>query len=474
MKRLALIIGLSVVPLLGAEESGAPRLDLEAMSELDEAEVLDDRTAPPAPDFGDRALSASRQFGVTGGTPAQRASLVLLADDVRRRFHRLLDEPEGEPQMAIEIILHGEVGGEPRARPLAFELRETRDTFMLRMHVDLAHGIDQDRLETGLRIALIYERSLSAIEPGDLNAPLRAPLWLVVGLREADAWQRGEAERRLYEGVFRHGGDFSMDDLFSIRESAYWRLDGVSRAMFQVHSGALVMALLEQPGGRENFREFCTEVARFEGETPILLRQYFPDLNLSENSLRKWWALTLAKLSEAPLTEVLGVRETERALDEALHLRVRDADGALQVLALDDLAGNEALEDRDPAARFALVRPVQDTLNRLSYRCFPSYRPLLRDYQEILVRWARGGFDADLAVEIDELAAFRGRMHERALRARDYLDFTEISRAAELSGSFDDFIRLKEEIERQPRTRRDDPVSNYLDTFQRSYEARER
>lgn len=459
-----------------AEEPGATTNEADTPSNLDRAEVAEptEKKPEPALDFGNHASSSTGQFFVYGGNPAQRAALVRMAEDIQQRFHQLLSEKiKNDPDVPIHIILHGKVGDPPRARPIAFELLETPETYLLRMHLDLSRGIDQARLDPGLRSALLYVRALDQTAPGSLQAALQAPWWLVIGLQEADAWQRGKADRELYEGVFQQGAEYAMDDLFALRESDFWKLNGFSRALFRVHSGALVMALLEQKNGRENFRTLCSEIARYQGETPILLRQHFPQLNLSEHSLRKWWALTLAKLSDAPLTEVMNVLETEKILSQALQLRVREENDTIKTLAFGELVERDDINEQTPRERFAMVRPVQDRLNRLSYRCFPSYRPLLLDYQKILQHWAQHGLDKKTRAQLDELAATRQRMHDLALRARDYLDYIEISRANDLSGSFHDFIELKktlDQTEKIDQPRHDDPISNYLKAFEHAYE----
>jgi hypothetical protein len=315
---------------------------------------------------------------------------------------------------------------------------------------------------------LLGERSLRGAKPGEFKDPLVVRPWLVEGLAEAAKWRAGRADRRIYEGVFRRGGGFSMDELFELPERNFNQLDGASRLAFRALSGALVMALLEQPEGRGAFRSFCGEAARFSGEMPVLLRKHFPDLNLSERSLAKWWALTLAKLVQPKLSEVLPIRETELGLEEALQFHSRDDAGNAVNRGVDDwksVAGLTGVE------REEAVRPAGDSLNRLSYRCFPSYRPLILEYQEILRDLVTGEHE-DLESRLAELAEQRGTRVARALRARDYMDYFEISRARDLSGEFDDYLRLKKELELRPRPQRHDRISDRLDTMQKAYKAR--
>ena len=226
------------------------------------------------------------------------------------------------------------------------------------------------------------------------------------------------------------------------------------------------MALLKQPQAEGAFAEFCAEVPMFAGETPILMRQFFPELSLSEKSLSKWWDLMLAALSEAQVTEVLGVLETDKALDQALLLYFRDEEGFAKRVRLEDWTG----EDPElKGVRYTAVRPAQDALSRLSYRCFPSFRPLLKDYQDLLMVWAEEGRTERMAQEFYDLRAMRFLLVERATRGRDFLDFIEIRDATELSGNFDDFVRLKEELKEKPRAERDDPVSGYLDVIDEAF-----
>src|SRR5690606_9776930 len=122
-----------------------------------------------------------------------------------------------------------------------------------------------------------------------------------------------------------------LDELFAVSENAFDKLDGATRAAFRVSSGALVMALLEQPQGTDGFRGFLTDVAAYQGETPVLLRKHFPALNLSETSLSKWWALQLAKMGGLNLaTDILTISQTESALADALKLNFRTPEGIIQ------------------------------------------------------------------------------------------------------------------------------------------------
>jgi hypothetical protein len=281
----------------------------------------------------------------------------------------------------------------------------------------------------------------------------------VDGLREATAWRLNQSDRRLYEALFKTGGLFKLDDVFAVTSPDHEEMDAAMRAAFRVSSGALVMALLQQPQGKEGFRAFLTDVASFEGEMPSLLREHFPELNLSETSLSKWWALQLARIGGQNLsTDVLTVSRTEAALEESLRLNFRTPEGIIQQKELS--AWPEVVGLPEPE-RINAVRSAEDALVRLSIRCFPSYRPVLAEYQIVLSSIAKNRTQ-DVDAQLTALAERRATMAAKARHAGDYLDWFEITRARETSGVFDDYMRLKERLKSNPHRRTDD-LSKYLD-----------
>ena len=433
-------------------------VDVEPM----EAEPVAVDPAAPARTFGEVASSESGQFRVRGGDGALRASVAMLADRTRDDFLRLTGEHESNPDfdVPIYISLIGSPGEASPPRTISKSITYNDGKYQLRIHIHIGRGLDNARFEHAITSALVYERSLANHTENDAETPLLVGPWLVEGLREANQWRTGTSNRRLYEALFRSGGLFKLDELFTMTEAAHESLDGATRAAFQVSSGALVMALLEQPDGRGAFRNLLGEVAKFAGEMPALLRLHFPDLNLSENSLAKWWALQLANKGTARLTESLNVFESEANLEDALQLRFRDQDGEMREIPVTQWAD---LAELDEADRTDAVRMAEDALVRLSYRCFPTFRPLLVSYLSILNQIAHHPGRGDtITRQLGELAETRANMIDMADRARDYMDWFEITRARETSGAFDDYLRLKAQLSEAPASTRQDPVSDTL------------
>ena len=117
-----------------------------------------------------------------------------------------------------------------------------------------------------------------------------------------------------------------------------------------------------------------------------------------------------------------------------------------------------AMEEVD---RIEAVRLAQDDLLRLSFRSFPSYRVLLLQYQALLSDLAKGN-TKDMVKSLAALGGTRATMVAKAERARDFMDWFEITRARETSCAFDDYLNLKAWLKSRPNPRKDG-MSGYLD-----------
>lgn len=412
----------------------------------------------PAEAAQDVVFSKSRQFRVSGGDSLSRGTMALLAEEAKDELLALSGEKE-EWKISVGIVLHGKQGDPLPPRTVSMKLIEVGSARELRVDAHLSRGIDHERFKRAVTAALLYERSLRNLPAGESEQDLFVPPWLSDGLREATAWRLNQSDRRLYGALFKHGGLFKLEDLFAMGNQAFEDMDGATRAAFRVSSGALVMALLEQPQGKEGFRAFLGEIAAYQGEMPGLLRKHFPELNLSETSLSKWWALQLAnKGGLNQLVDIYSISQTETALGEALRLSFRSPEG---ILLQKELTAWPELASLQEAERAEAVRPAEDALVRLSYRCFPSYRPLLSEYQLVLSAIAKNK-TKDVPEKLAKLSETRGTMIGRATRARDYLDWFELSTARNTSGAFEDYLRLKERL-KSPVATRHDHLSEYLD-----------
>lgn len=409
--------------------------------------------------------SSSEQFRVSGADPKLRATIAFLAENAKGDFLALTKEKD-QWKVPISIMLHGQQGDAIPRRSIVIDLQWGEDGFKLNLHAHLAQGIDHTRMRSAILATLVYEKSLRTIKPGPLDERLLVRPWLVEGLAEMIEWRRGNYDRRLYQSIFQAGGLYQLEELLDLSQKEFDESDSAMRTAFRVSSCGLMMALLEQPDGVQAFSSFMNEAAQFGGDMPLLLRKHFPSLNLSQKSLEKWWTLQLANQARNSLSEVMNIAETENALAQALKLRFRDENG----IARDrDISAWQELAALDEGARLISVRHAEESLVRLSYRCFPSYRKLLSDYQALLRAMVQPKPKTDIAAKLRELEEARLLMSQRGKRAVDYLDWFEITRARETSGVFDDYMKLKKRLD-QGLLQHQDHLSKYLDRADKIYQ----
>ncbi len=423
------------------------------------------------------AKSRSKQFRISGGNEMGRGLCVILTESAKQEFLRLLEQGD-DWKIPISVILHGEPGDKAPASTFVTRLKVVEGVYLLQLHMHLAKGLRVEDFKQAVTEMLLYERSLRTLPLLEDTMTLSVPPWLSVGLREATAWRMQQSDRRLYAAMFKQDGAYKVEDLLTVTRGEHLKMDEASRVAFRVSAGALVMALLEQPQGREAFRKFLDEAAAFEGEMSLLLQRHFPELNLSPNSLAKWWALQLANQGGLKLlTDVMTVVETEELLATALFLELPAPAGdgvggapplGSQRVGLDQW---QRLEDLEEDERQAAVKPAQAALVHLSYRCFPAYRPLLVEYQKQLIRLSQGEGEAVLE-SLKQLEQARIIMKAKAERGRDYLDWFEITRARKTSGVFDDYLRLKKELGKRE-SDREDGMSLYLDRMDKLFDRSE-
>jgi hypothetical protein len=86
---------------------------------------------------------------------------------------------------------------------------------------------------------------------------------------------------------------------------------------------------------------------------------------------------------------------------------------------------------------------------------------LLLEYQSLLSDFAKGD-TGSMTESLQALKETRATMVAKAERARDFMDWFEITRARETSGAFDDYLSLKARLKSRPNTRTDS-LSKYLD-----------
>lgn len=176
--------------------------------------------------------------------------------------------------------------------------------------------------------------------------------------------------------------------------------------------------------------------------------------------------LQVAAMSERKLTEAMTVPETEERLKKVLELHFKDSKGKPFRLGISSWRKVAELETKEE--RLLSVQPANDLLVHLSFRCFPTYRPVIAAYLKVLsdlVDQNTEGIE-DLLVK---LTTFRVAETARHTKLVDLLDWYHLSSVKEESGEFDEYLKMKENLRSRKETHHD-PLNRYLDRVQKIFD----
>ena len=423
--------------------------------------------------------SSSQKVIVKGKDRRIRSRILSIAVDIQEELYELLEIPVTSQEHDIQILLYGEIGDQPPARLYnkGFSLIGGKTIITLDIH--LALGVNKILLQEHITELLAYEIGLRGKQLQDEELQLKLQPWLASGLVEALRWKSDKADRQLYRRLFQHQEVYPITDLLS--EEVIDNDEAFLGQSFRVSSGALVMALLNQPTGKPSMVSFIQEAPTFDGEQSVLISKHFPETTLSQNSLSKWWALQLATMSDRPAERLYTITETATALDDVLRIEFTDRKDEKHVFE-----PSEYLQIKELSKGVTLIG-VGNKVNELAIlqsRSFPSYRPLIEGYQQVLLKCVQSNKkkksfwnfftkkeseELDVAEMISRLEDERSIIDITGERVTDYLNWYELENVSSSSGNFGDYLKLKRDLDAAPQTD-GGPIASYLDDVQRLYE----
>ena len=412
-----------------------------------------------------RSSSIDGRLTILGGSSSLRVAMIQDADALVADLDRLVGEVPGKPY-PIYLELFPFEKGKPSRISLEFLKPEGGASYRLQIYLRLGRGssFEQKQFERVILQMLVMERSLRSLPEGESVERVEVRPWLLDGLAEAIQWKNGKGDRRMYSSLMESGGWIEVEDL--VDRAAIAGLDVLSRELFRASSGALVMALLAQNQGAKSLAEFLGKVAVFEGEQMILLRTHFPQANLGPKGLERWWMLQVAALSEKKLSEAMTIPETDERLSGILELHLKNENEEAFRVSLGSwrqVAGLQSQEERIES-----IRPANDLLAHLSFRCFPTFRPVIAGYLKILSDVADGKTE-EVEEMIRNLEEFRTAEVERHQKLVDLMDWYHLSSVRKESGEFEDYLKMQKNL-RKGNEFEKDPLHQYLDKVQKVFE----
>jgi hypothetical protein len=75
----------------------------------------------------------------------------------------------------------------------------------------------------------------------------------------------------------------------------------------------------------------------------------------------------------------------------------------------------------------------------------------------------------DIDARLAALEEMRTAVYETLVRTEDYMNFYEATRAPQRSQAFDDYMKLRKELDEKPLPKRDDRITRYLDALEMEF-----
>lgn len=405
--------------------------------------------APP-----DRSVSSSRQFIVYGADIRLRGAICDLAEQTKRDLLRLLEQRD---EWATPIVVHAQYpqANLPETPRSWLNFSQTGVGLKLQLDITIATDLHRPEIQRELLRAILLERIYRRESSLPAGTPyVSPPDWLLDGLL---ARQSGRAS---FAAVL--ASPVATQRIVLLEEFLRQRpdlLDTSGRFLYQAYSFVLVDLLVHQPDGRRRLAHFIASLPTASSDPIADLRTHFPELAHEQGKI---WSAHVTQLSRDQPDQLLGAAETDRALDELLHLKIMEA-GVEKKYALEDFQK----WIQNPSAKPALAALTRD-LATLATGAHPIYRRTLAEYAEITTLLARGktkGISARLA----RTGSSRQSVAARVRGIDDYMNWYEATKSRAISGAFADYMKAAEVAARPEQTRRD-PISVYLDVLETQFQ----
>jgi len=379
-----------------------------------------------------------------------------LAERTKKKALTVLQQPD---EWKTPIVLHVQYRQANLPDVPAAQLNFSQTGFGLKLQLDLTvtPNASAPAIERELLRAIYLERMYRQDPNTPAGTPyVEPPPWLLDGTL-ALAPDRDAAGIRESLGAVVHSGNvMPLDEFLRQRPDL---LDSPSRKLYGAYSAALMSMLLEAPDGRARLARFVARLPGASNDPFADLKTHFPAVGESAETVAKNWQGSVARLAARERYQLLGSEETERHLAQLLRVEIREQHKPAATYALEEFPKFI----RTPARKAALQQLRQNVL-LLSARANPLYVPVLAEYEQIATQLARGK-----TKRVPERLA-RARETRELIRREmsaigDYMNWFEATQSPTQSGAFAEYMKAAE-LALEPRPRRRDPISVYLDALE--------
>ncbi len=410
-----------------------------------------------------RLTSELGAFTVMSRDSLRAGAVASRADDIYRHLEQLIGLPS-KPRHMVLIELVGEPQDAPELHSHQLSIDLLGEHPVVRLSVHVGGGIQVAELHRSIVRACLYEYALREMRmdayADEDDMALSLPLWLTTGIEQAVLWRGGRLDRDLFSELFTQSEMLSIRAMLSMTQGR--ALDGTTQQLFDASCTALMLALLNQEGGKQAVLSMLDSGFNADRTAQQILMSHFHTMGIEDNALQKWWALELANMASPSMRESMTPLQTEEQLVGIMEQHYVDrATGQMTNFPVDDF-------DRftqHPEWR-ALIPAIQRKLQTLYLRSFPGYRPIIAEYQELLNELLLDDDLDEYRETLSMLRSLRENYRKVSTRTRDYLDWYEMTHlGGEMSADFQQYLRMREQLRRQP-----DTVETHMSRYLRDIE----
>jgi len=402
----------------------------------------------------EHSVSPSRQFVIYGADAQLRGAVSSVAERTKTNLLALLRQRDNWI-VPIVVNLQPQQANLPEI-PLA-DLRFSQTGFGLKLQLDLmiAKNLDASLMERELLRAILLEmiyRKESQVAAGSIF--VEPPDWLIDGLL---ALAPGSDREQLVEALTTADKTDSLETFLRQRRGL---LDSAGRTLYRAYSFALVQMLIDRKNGPARLTQYIGRLSNASNEPLADLKAQFPFLL---GDAERTWQLALSRLRNLQTYRLLTFAESERRLDELLHMKISEANKPAKLVTLDELAQRKA----SPNEKVALNQLGHDLLSFVA-ETNPVLRPIAREYQEIIAVLARGKRKR-IAKRLSRLEGTRKQLAARMNDIDDYMNWFEATQMKRGSGNFTDYLKAVDQSQLSL-PKRHDPLSVYVDALEDQFE----
>ena len=402
----------------------------------------------------EHSVSPSRQFLIYGADAQLRGAVSDLAERTKADFLALLRQRDNWV-VPIVVNLQPQQANLPEIRPA--DLRFSQTGFGLKLQLDLmiAKNLDASLIKRELLRAILLEmiyRKESHVAAGSIF--VEPPDWLIDG---SLAFAPGSDREQLVEALTTADKTDSLETFLRQRRGL---LDSAGRTLYRAYSFALVQMLTDGKNGPARLAQYIGRLSNASNEPLADLKAQFPFLL---GDAERTWQLALSRLRNLQTYRLLTFAESERRLDELLHVKISEANKPAKLVSLDELAPHKA----SPNEKTALNQLGHDLLSFVA-EANPVLRPIAREYQEIIALLARGKRKR-IAKRLSRLEVTRKQLAARMTDIDDYMNWFEATQLKSGSGNFTDYLKAVDQSQ-LALPKRHDPLSVYVDALEDQFE----